>query len=82
MRGVSVSHPFLKIARTAARLTQVELALRTGISQSLLCLVEKGEKQPDASVARRIAFELGLEVSDLFPNLKEKSHADDCSDPR
>jgi molybdate-binding protein/DNA-binding XRE family transcriptional regulator len=56
----------LREARTAARLSQSELARRTGISRQALSAIESGAYQPGVRVALSLARALGATVESLF----------------
>ncbi len=56
----------IKRARIAARLNQIELARRAGISRQALGAIESGLYQPSVAVALRLAQELGETVESLF----------------
>ena len=47
-------------------LTQLELAKRSGVSQSSISLIEKGERAPTVFVAKRIADALEMTVDELI----------------
>jgi transcriptional regulator with XRE-family HTH domain len=68
----------IRLAREAKGIRQLELARRVGVSAGTLSLVEGGLQRPTAKLARRLAAVLGLDVEDLFPELKveEVMHAD------
>jgi transcriptional regulator with XRE-family HTH domain len=56
----------LKSARLSSRLTQRELADRAGVSQSLVALIERGDREPGRNALRRLAEALGTTVSWLL----------------
>lgn len=56
----------LRKARTSARLTQEELAERSGLDRSYVGGIERGERNPTLSVIEKIADGLGIELVDLF----------------
>lgn len=56
----------LKDVRTAAGLTQAELAERVGVSRKTINTVENGVFIPSTLLALRLAQELGVRVEDLF----------------
>ena len=64
----------LRLAREARGLRQLDLARRLRISSGTLSLIESGQQQPTAELARRIAAALGLEAGDLFPETEEVRH--------
>lgn len=53
-------------ARTAAGLTQEDLAYRSGLDRSYIGGVERGERNPTLSVIEKIADGLGVTVAELF----------------
>jgi transcriptional regulator with XRE-family HTH domain len=53
-------------ARTAAGLTQEELADRAGLDRSYIGGVERGDRNPTLSVIEKIAQGLGLTLAELF----------------
>lgn len=55
----------LKLARTAAGLSQAELAERAGIKQNQLSRYERGEQAPSVIVAAEIAEALGIDMNEL-----------------
>ena len=54
---------FLRAARTAMDVTQVEMARRLGISRSTLCDIEKGRQLVSPELAVRIAKTAGLSTT-------------------
>jgi transcriptional regulator with XRE-family HTH domain len=52
--------------RTALGMTLAELATESGVSRSMLSLVERGESSPTAVVLDRIASGLGVSLATLF----------------
>lgn len=55
----------LKLARTAAGMTQKELAGRLGIAQKQLSRYERGEQAPSVEMAVKIADVLGVDMNTL-----------------
>lgn len=53
-------------ARTAAGLTQEELADRSGLDRSYIGGVERGDRNPSLSVIEKIAQGLGVTLAELF----------------
>ena len=53
-------------ARKATGLTQKELAQRTGIAQSDICRLERGNANPSLNTLRRLAAGMGMEVKIEF----------------
>lgn len=56
----------LKEVRTAAGLTQAELAERAGVSRKTINTVENGVFVPSTTLALLLARTLGVRVEDLF----------------
>ena len=55
----------LKVARKAAKLTQVQLSKMTGISQGHLSHLERYETQPAFETVQRLAKAVGVKPSQL-----------------
>ncbi len=53
-------------ARTAAGLTQEDLADRSGLDRSYIGGVERGERNPTLTVIEKIADGLGISIAELF----------------
>ena len=47
-------------------LQQVDVADRVGISQAMLCQIERGTKNPSLQVSKEIANVLGCQIEDLL----------------
>ena len=56
----------LHIKRTAAELTQVELAEAVGVTRQTIIAIEKGNYVPSVTLALRLASVLSCSVEDLF----------------
>ena len=56
----------LKEVRTAAGLTQAELAERAGVSRKTINTVENGVFVPSTTLALTLALTLGVTVEELF----------------
>ncbi|MBI5886161.1 MAG: helix-turn-helix transcriptional regulator [Deltaproteobacteria bacterium] len=52
--------------RLALNLTQQELATRAGVSESTVCLLEAGKKEPRVNTLAAIATALKSEMVDFF----------------
>lgn len=63
----------LRTLRTARELTLDGLAERSGVSRSMISLVERGETSPTANLLDRLAAGLGVTLASLFA---EEEHAD------
>lgn len=59
----------LRIARMRKRICQYELSHRTGISQGLISLIERGYRQPTNDQADKIADALQVNIKEIFPDL-------------
>jgi len=59
----------LREKRLAMKLSQMELAVRSGIQPGLLCRYERGVPASQRN-ARRLADALGVAVLELFPNFR------------
>lgn len=59
----------MQYARFTARLTQLDLAEKTGLNEGIIVKIETNRRQPLPSEAKRIADALGLPVEALFPDL-------------
>jgi transcriptional regulator with XRE-family HTH domain len=76
--GVDVGN-LIKRRRTSIPMTLLELSAKTGVSQSHLGRIERGERFPSAHVLQKLAEPLGFEENELFvlagflsePDLKE-----------
>lgn len=56
----------IKQRRVSLPLTLIELSNSSGVSQSHLARIERGERFPSAHVLQRIAKPLGFDEGDLF----------------
>jgi len=68
----------IKSIRTQKGVSQMELSLRSNLSQSFIANLEKGTKQPSVLTLIRIADALGVSPQDFFPehfNIDEKERA-------
>ncbi|NLT44101.1 MAG: helix-turn-helix transcriptional regulator [Thermotogaceae bacterium] len=54
-------------------ITTKELSTKTGISQSLISMIQNGQRNPSFTVADRIASYFQIPVEDLFPQFKRQS---------
>ena len=62
-------------ARTAAGLSQEELAERCGLDRSYIGGVERGQRNPTVSVIEKIAEGLGVTLAELFSYSTEEPKA-------
>lgn len=53
----------IKYFRSVGKLTQKELAEKSGISKSYLCLIEKGEREASIGVLQSISDALSIPVA-------------------
>ena len=56
----------IRIRREERRLSQKEVAKMTGISQAMLCQIERGTKNPSIQISKEIADILGCSMEDLL----------------
>lgn len=56
----------IRIRREERRISQKEMAKMTGISQAMLCQIERGTKNPSIQVGKEIADILGCSMEDLL----------------
>lgn len=52
--------------RTAAGLTQGQLADKIGVTQSMICQIERGTKAPTIQLCKQIANVFGCKIDDLI----------------
>jgi len=57
----------IKITRIKKGISQMELSLRSNLSQSFLANIEKGKKQPSVLTLIKIAEALNVNPQDFFP---------------
>jgi transcriptional regulator with XRE-family HTH domain len=57
----------IKIIRAKKGISQMELSLRSNLSQSFIANVEKGKKQPSVLTLMKIADALQVNPQDFFP---------------
>lgn len=62
----------LKEYRLKAKMTRDELSAATGISNSMLYFVEKGNRGVSYFLADRIAFVLNVPLENIFPEFKKR----------
>lgn len=61
----------LRVTRAEKRVSQLDLALAVGISQSKLSLIENAYVEPTPEERADMAHELGVAESELFPEAAE-----------
>jgi transcriptional regulator with XRE-family HTH domain len=66
----------IKGIRLEKRLSQMEVSLRSGLSQGFITDIELGKKQPSVLTLLRIADALGVNPADFFPTPIAKTPAD------
>ncbi len=59
--------------RTELGLSQVQLGERSGVSQGYISDLERGEKEPTVSIAKKIAAALGVPITALWDDSRIKS---------
>ena len=59
----------LKLARTKTKMSQLELSIKTQMSQTDLSLIERGLKFPTKEHAGKIAEALQVDIEEIFPDL-------------
>ncbi|BDA65379.1 XRE family transcriptional regulator [Actinomyces capricornis] len=76
----------LRFRRTAAGMTQRELAAASGVKQSLIASVESGARQPSSNVRARLDHALKIRPSVLLKHarheVKARAAQSGCSDMR
>lgn len=60
----------LKVARVLKGITQFDLRIATGFSQTMISYWERGLLQPTADQKRKLASALGLDIKEVFPQEK------------
>ena len=61
----------IRLLRTSAGLTQEKLAERSGLTQSHVCRLERGEHSPNGLTLEKLARGLGVPTSKLDPTASE-----------
>lgn len=56
----------LRVARTAANLTQQQLADKVEVTRQTISLIEKGKYNPSLALCLRICHALDMTLNDLF----------------
>ena len=59
----------LKLSRTKARMSQLELSIKAQMTQTDLSLIERGLKFPTEKQAGKIAEVLQVNIEEIFPDL-------------
>ncbi len=63
----------LRIARSKAGMTLMELEAASGVGASTISKIERGVTQPQATTLHKLADALGVEVSELYPKGRRSS---------
>ena len=58
----------IKAMREEIGMNQVELAAKVGVTQSMICQIERGTKACTMQLGAEIANALGCEIGDLLSN--------------
>ncbi len=66
----------LKLARTKAKMSQLELSIKTQITQTDFSLIERGLKLPTEEQAKTIADILQFNTDEIFPDLLSRGQND------
>jgi transcriptional regulator with XRE-family HTH domain len=61
----------IKAIRVKNGVSQMELSLRSNLSQSFIANLEKGKKQPSVLTLIRIAYALNVNPQDFFPEVAD-----------
>lgn len=56
----------IKAIRESLGMAQVRLAEQVGVSQAMICQIERGTKAPSLQLSVEIAAALGCEIQDLI----------------
>lgn len=59
---------WLKHIRIDADMTQIEVAVKVGITQQMYWFIENGERRPSVETAKKIAAVLGFDWTRFFPD--------------
>jgi transcriptional regulator with XRE-family HTH domain len=65
--GIFMNANRLREVRAARRVTQFDLRIKTGFSQSLISYWERGLLHPTEDQKKKLASALGLSVREVFP---------------
>lgn len=63
----------LRIVRAERWIKQWDLAVRTGINNSVLSAIENGRRKPTAAQAQALADALEMPIGELFPDHSEEA---------
>lgn len=56
----------IKKFRVSAGLTQLQLAKKVGVSEPMICQIERGTKMPTVILAKEIADALNVDINELL----------------
>lgn len=56
----------IKKIRVSAGLTQLQLAKKVGVSEPMICQIERGTKMPTVILAKEIADALNVNINELL----------------
>ena len=56
----------IKKFRVSAGLTQLQLAKKVGVSEPMICQIERGTKMPKVILAKEIADALNVDINELL----------------
>lgn len=56
----------IKKFRVSAGLTQLQLAKKVGVSEPMICQIERGTKMPTVILAKEIADALNVNINELL----------------
>ncbi len=59
----------LRLARTKLKMSQLEISIKTQVSQTDLSLFERGLKYPSEEQAMKIVETLQVDLQEIFPRL-------------
>ena len=62
----------LKLERVSRGITQVSIFMQTGISNSLISAIERGQFIPSEMHKQKLAAALGVSVEKIFPSKGKK----------
>ena len=62
----------LKSEREKANLSQMELALESGVSQNMITYIENGKRTPTVTTVLKLCNAIGISPSVLFPAANEE----------
>lgn len=65
----------MRVRRAEQDVTQLDVALKVGVSHSHISLMERGHVDPTPDLAKKIAKVLKTTPEELFPTLAEQQNA-------